>query len=119
MFSPLSNHTGKFGRLLGKAEFQLLYCPVAQIFSRPPVAKIVQSTLFNLLFLLPLENIYGSVLGGPHTSVQIVFDLFTLGYLVLNPPWARSENVGGVVLAPPLLYYSISTAISEDRAKFT
>jgi hypothetical protein len=37
-----------------------------------------------------------------------------LGYLVLNPPWARSENVGGVVLAPPLLYYSILTAISED-----
>ncbi len=27
-----------------------------------------------------------------------------LGYLVLNHPWARSENVGGVVLAPPLLY---------------
>jgi len=39
-----------------------------------------------------------------------------LGYFVLNHPWARSENVGGIVLAPPLLYYtySILTAISED-----
>jgi hypothetical protein len=31
---------------------------------------------------------------------------------VLGIESSSSENVGGVVLAPPLLYYSISTAIS-------
>jgi hypothetical protein len=64
----------------------------------------------EFVYLVFFQSFTHSKLVVRHHWCQLL--LGYLGYLVLNPPWARwtrSENVRGVVLAPPLLYYSIST----------
>jgi len=69
---------------------------------------MAQATVTVVILMMALVMVTGSVL------MVVAAVVTNLGYLVLNPPWARSENVEGVVLALPLLYYS-----RRIRARYT